>query len=358
MRILFLTPGFPENEQDTTCIPALQDFMAAFARLHPEAVAGVIAFQYPYTRGTYRWRGVEVYACGGRGAPKLRRLNTWLQALRQAHRIHRQNPITLVHSFWLSECALVGQWLSRWWGVPHVATIMGQDVRPTNRYLKRLNLSRMAVACGSPHSAAHFRKATGREVTRIIHWGLEPALLLPPTNSPDRDIDLLGVGALTPLKNYSLFVETVARLKEDFPRIRAVLIGDGPERARLEQMIAEHHLGKHLRLTGHLPRPEVGRYMQRSRILVHPSTFEAQAHVFKEALYYGMWVVSYDVGHVPFPERIYLCREPGDFSRITRNLLSRTPEHRSVLLKSMERTVEEYWQLYPTELQPYRRTKE
>ena len=109
----------------------------------------------------------------------------------------------------------------------------------------------------------------------------------PPLNN-ERDIDILGVGGLIPLKNYQLFIRLIKSILPDFPNLKAVIIGEGKERKIIEQMIEEWNLSEHISLTGMLPRHEVLNYMNRSRIFLHPSTYESFGFVFSEALYSGM----------------------------------------------------------------------
>ena len=48
--IVFLVPGFPENEKDTTCIPALQLYVKHFNSVNQYLNIIVIAFQYTYKK--------------------------------------------------------------------------------------------------------------------------------------------------------------------------------------------------------------------------------------------------------------------------------------------------------------------
>ena len=65
--IVFLVPGFPKDENDTTCIPALQLFVRNFNSVNPQLKINVIAFQYPYKKKGYSWNGIKVYSAGGKG---------------------------------------------------------------------------------------------------------------------------------------------------------------------------------------------------------------------------------------------------------------------------------------------------
>ena len=52
--ILFLTPGFPADENDFFCIPPLQEFLVKFRSIFPSSKISVISFQYPYHN---KWEG-------------------------------------------------------------------------------------------------------------------------------------------------------------------------------------------------------------------------------------------------------------------------------------------------------------
>ena len=91
--VVLLAPGFPADEGDTACIPALQNYVLHASRARPDLPFAVIAFEYPPTPRTYRWHGIEVHAAGGdnrRGA--LRRL-TWLRATAAFRRIRRRAEV-------------------------------------------------------------------------------------------------------------------------------------------------------------------------------------------------------------------------------------------------------------------------
>jgi glycosyltransferase involved in cell wall biosynthesis len=342
--IVFLVPGFPRHESDSTCIPALQNYVLHFARSNPGLCTAVVSFQYPAPPSIYRWHGIEVHAAGGRNRRGPWRRLTWLRAAAAFRRIHRRADVVLVHSFWLGECTLIGQRLTTKFGAPHVASIMGQDARTTNSYVHRMDLDRMTITSGSEFAASHFEAATGRKVDHVVPFGLDvESFARPETN---RDIEVLGVGSLTALKNYSLFVTLIAELRGEFPALRAALIGDGPERGRLREAVAERGLGANLQVHGELPRPRVIDQLFRSRILLHPSLYEGQGYVFLEALHAGLAVVCFGVGHRPPTPRAHVCRSAEEMAAQLRALLRERPPPERVAVETIEDTVAAFRVLY------------
>ncbi len=344
--ILFLVPGFPKDEDDSTCIPALQQYLYHFAKSVPDSHITVITFQYPYTKRKYRWHGIKVYPCGGEGRRRLGRLITWLITIKYVLGVHLKNRVLIIHSFWLAECAFIGQLMSKLLLTKHVASIMGQDALQGNSYLKYLDYSSMVITAGSFRAADVFHNSTGRKVDAIIPIGLDVDNFHQTTQNSHREIDIIGVGALTALKNYALFIEVIAELSELFPDIKAVIIGEGQEYYYLEQIIRERRLEKNIRLLGKLPRLKVIEYMYQGKILLHPSTYESQGYVFLEALYCGLTVVCFDVGYAIESEKMIICNNKQEMLHHLRLLLKSQLDHKPLMMKTIDETVAEFRQLY------------
>lgn len=344
--ILLLVPGFPADEADSNCIPALQSLVLAMRRQAGDTNFSVISFQYPFRTEPYDWQGIPVYPCGGKNRNRAGRLNTWYRAWRFASHLHKEQPVTHIHSFWLNECTFLGQYLSGRWEVPLLASIMGQDARADNRYLHRLNFSRMRITAGSGFAADLFQSHQQVSVDATIPIGLDISGMPQPAEGAERDIDLLGVGALTSLKNYQEFISQIALLREKRRKIRAVIIGDGPERETLRALIAEKNGGDYIHLVGKLPREEVLAYMQRSRILLHPSRYESQGYVLLEALYYGMYTVHFPVGYHADSPKLIACKDADEMQVKLERLLETAVDHESVLLASIDDSAEQFLEFY------------
>ena len=107
------------------------------------------------------------------------------------------------------------------------------------------------------------------------------------------EIVLLSVGRLHPQKSPIRVLEIVRaiRLNGGLP-VRALLIGDGPERARLEQYVREHQLGTVAKFTGWLDRSAVALAYRSATFLVQLSSYEGMSNVVLEALASGLPVVA------------------------------------------------------------------
>ncbi|HTD92159.1 MAG TPA: glycosyltransferase, partial [Chitinophagaceae bacterium] len=136
-----------------------------------------------------------------------------------------------------------------------------------------------------------------------------------------RGIDIMAAGSLIPLKQYSVFLEVIAGLKKSRPNINAVIVGDGSERKRLEAEISALGLAGQVKLTGSLPYPEVLDLMRRSKVFLHPSTYEGFSGVCLEAASLGASVISFCQ---PMKEPIphwQIASSPQEMETMTRRIL-------------------------------------
>jgi glycosyltransferase involved in cell wall biosynthesis len=102
---------------------------------------------------------------------------------------------------------------------------------------------------------------------------------------------VLYVGRLVGLKGVDVLLDAMRRL----PGVELVLVGDGPERDRLQKLGA----GLPATFVGHVPHDEALRYIENARCLVLPSRTEASSNVILEAMSLGVPVVATRVGGNP-----------------------------------------------------------
>jgi len=111
---------------------------------------------------------------------------------------------------------------------------------------------------------------------------------------------LLGtVGRLSPEKGHRRLLEAFAQVRSRHPRARLVIVGEGPERAVLQQRIAELGLEDDVLLTGALANPYP--VMRELDLFVLSSHYEGQGIVLLEALTLGRPVLSTDI---PGPQSV------------------------------------------------------
>jgi glycosyltransferase involved in cell wall biosynthesis len=137
---------------------------------------------------------------------------------------------------------------------------------------------------------------------------------------------LLFVGRLIEIKGVEYLVRSLPRVLERFPGIGLVIVGDGPERARIQGEIKRLGLEAPVQLLGRLPHSEVVRYLHHCRVAVVPSIVdgagrtEGMPTTVIESMAAGCRVVGSAVDGIPdiirHGENGWLCRDkdPADLA--------------------------------------------
>jgi glycosyltransferase involved in cell wall biosynthesis len=343
--IILLTPGFAENESDENCIPPIQSFIKTSAEFYPENSFSVICFQYPFTKKPYKWYNVDVYPAGGKGAKGFKRILTWIRVLLYFLKIRSQHKNSTLHALWLTECYFIGLVFSKLFNIKLVATVMGQDAKKENRYMKVLSKFKADIICCSEFAAHTLKQAHGVSCQEVIPFGVYEKEYTFDAPSK-RKIDIIGVGNLGPIKRYDLFVKLVAEIKKQLPDVYCEIIGEGEYRKNLEEQIIKEGLLDTIKLTGSLKRKEVLTKMKEAKILLHTSAYEGQGYVYMEALASGAYVVSFDTGFVPVHSKTKICKSEQEIVNGIQNILSGVLNFTPVILVTMKDTVTRYQKYY------------
>lgn len=289
--LVILTPGFPKDETDSTCLPMQQQLVDTFQKIDPNPDVIVLSFQYPYHNTEYRWRGIRVIPFNGRNKGGIARLMLRQKILAVLARIYQEHIILSLLSFWYGECAAIGHLFAKKNHLRHHCWILGQDAKKENKYPKRTGLKADELIAISDSISTTFELSHGLKPRHTITPGLDTSLYR--AIPGEKTIDLLAVGSLIPLKRFAIFLEIVAAIKKMRPGLKAELIGNGPERENLSKLIEKLNLQDTLTLVGELIYPEVLSRMQKAKILLHPSAYEGFPGVCMEALYAGAHVISF-----------------------------------------------------------------
>jgi glycosyltransferase involved in cell wall biosynthesis len=288
--LVILTPGFPEDEDDTTCLPFLQSLVRTINRDYSSIRVIILSFQYPFSAKEYIWNGNPVISFGGRNRGKWYRRLVWIRVRKRLKQIRKDNNVVGLFAVWLGECAWVGSRFSKRSGLPFYCWIAGQDARAGNKYVRKMDPGPERLIAISDAIADEFFKNYLIRPLHIIPCGIEKELFTKTTF--ERTVDILAAGSLIPLKRYDWMVNSMRTLREYIPGIYAVIAGKGVESPLLLNRIKEMDLRDKVVLNGEMSHPDLLRLMQQSKIFLHPSSYEGFSMVCLEALYAGCQVIS------------------------------------------------------------------
>lgn len=172
--------------------------------------------------------------------------------------------------------------------------------RFTNYFLRRKASSVLSVS----HEGAEVLVAAGvaRDKITIIHNGVPDIPVAPSARLDirrswgvgDQELVIGTASRLDPEKGLRYMVEAVAALLRDGVKVRLVVIGEGSQRAALEQRAAALGLGGSVLFQG--MRKDVVDCLTAIDIFALPSLYEAHSIALIEAMRAGVAIVATDVG--------------------------------------------------------------
>jgi len=228
---------------------------------------------------------------------------------------------------------LVVTW-HEYWGM-YWRQYLGGASWPVYAGIERLTapLGTMAVAV-SRLTADRVRARRGGEVPVVPNGVPVAAIRAAAASGKGYGPPLVYAGRLLREKRIDLLLEAVARLVPGRPGTLLTVLGDGPDRIRLEERAVQLGLKGAVVFPGRLPaNTDVWRWMGEARIAVQPSSREGFGLFPLEAMAAGLPVVYCEsaesaLGELVEPEVHGLCTapEPGALAGALARLLDDEPE--------------------------------
>lgn len=156
-------------------------------------------------------------------------------------------------------------------------------------------ISHFARSQSMQHSApAHWHKFS------VVRLGVDPSQFSPAaTPQPGPGFSLLCVGRLTPAKGQHLILDALATLRNHGIMARLTLVGDGPDRASLEQHCRRLELSDQVRFIGALNQDEVRPLYRTHDAFILPSFAEGIPVVLMEAMASGLPCITTRIAGIP-----------------------------------------------------------
>jgi glycosyltransferase involved in cell wall biosynthesis len=334
LRVLVLATTFPRWENDTEP-PFVFDLTKQLAEkvslwvLAPHApgakmeeeIEGVRVLRFPY----FFPKHLQTLCYEGGILPKLK--TRWLARLQlpfflAAQSFHiwrtvRKYKINFIHCHWVIPQGFFVALLNTFSGIPYLLTAHGGDVysfrnnllirRCSNYALKRAK----ACTVNSEPTGQAVQGIRPGSPLRIIPMGVDTRRFHPEKYNQAikeelniRDSFLLAVGRFAEKKGFKYLIQAMPEILKKRPQAKLVLIGFGPQKETLKQLIAELNLKNSVLLPGSKTGDELAQYFATADIFIGPSVVtdsgdtEGQGVVFLEAMASGTAVIASDVGGV------------------------------------------------------------
>jgi teichuronic acid biosynthesis glycosyltransferase TuaC len=222
----------------------------------------------PRGRGYARW--------GAWAAPLLRRALT---------RLRSQFPFELVHAHYAVPAGdAVRRAAPR---TPLVVSVHGGDVLGPHRDAPTVSAALVHARLVLANSAGTARRCQdrGARQVRVVHLGTDPPPVAAP--APSRPA-LVTVANLIERKRIADVLEAIALLRVAYPELHYVIVGDGPERTRLEAHAATLGVADRVTFTGRVAPAAAVEAARAGSLFVLPSVDEAFGVAYVEAMGAGV----------------------------------------------------------------------
>ncbi len=135
----------------------------------------------------------------------------------------------------------------------------------------------------------------------VIYYGIEDSRAKNFTEHPgdknSRRLRFAFAGRFVPEKGIPILLEAARILRDQGQKFEVLLIGDGPERTRLDAQIARDGLEHCVRITGFLQGAELAAALDEVQVVVMPSVWEETAGLSAiEQMMRGRPVIGSDIG--------------------------------------------------------------
>lgn len=232
----------------------------------------------------------------------------WLATL---HRSVATRP-HIVHAHWWMPGGFVGALASFATRVPLVVTIHGTDVEMLRRARWALPLARLvfararAIVCVSTYLREQLVTFGVADAARVyvVPQPVHPLFQRLAVGDQRSAVGaqpsavILTVARLTQQKSIDTLIDALALLRARGCEACLEIIGDGPERAALEQHTRARNMHAYVKFLGMLPQAELPAHYARAAVFVLPSIREGVGLVFAEALLCGTPIIGSASGGV------------------------------------------------------------
>jgi glycosyltransferase involved in cell wall biosynthesis len=103
---------------------------------------------------------------------------------------------------------------------------------------------------------------------------------------------MISIGRLAQEKNWRTLLKATALVIQDYPVLRLVILGDGPERNNLQHFSSKLGISDNVSFIGEVPFDQVPKYLKAADFFGFASTSETQGLVTLEALSAGLPVIA------------------------------------------------------------------
>jgi glycosyltransferase involved in cell wall biosynthesis len=189
--------------------------------------------------------------------------------------------------------------LNRVLGLPYVVTVHGLDAFSLNqasgwagewcsKITRTVYQHAKSVICISEHVRQRVLAGAAGCTTTLVYNGADPKIFSPdPNEQSSANLTVLSIGNLIPIKGHEVLIRAVAMIADKHRGLRCEIVGDGPERGRLELLGRDLGISNRVNFLGRQSRSALAQILRRAAVFALPSRYEGLGCVYLEAMACG-----------------------------------------------------------------------
>ncbi|MDZ7268858.1 MAG: glycosyltransferase [candidate division KSB1 bacterium] len=215
-------------------------------------------------------------------------------------RLAQHRGVTLVHGFWATFPATAAWIIHRLTGLRYSFSAHAHDIYEDDTMLvNKLRASEFVLTC-TAYNQVHLTQLVpekGGDIKLIYHGHDLAAFHEDAQNKegPAAFLRILSIGTLYHTKGFDTLIEACAVLKGAGVPLQCRIVGEGPEKARLQSLIRRHRLEQQVTLSGYLSQEALRplrRWADVFILLPRPYLHWGIPNVYIEALASGVAVIA------------------------------------------------------------------
>jgi len=244
-------------------------------------------------------------------ATKLSMLMYLPAAVRTVLQLSRTQPYDVMNTWFAVPTGPVGALLSRLLGLPNLLTLVGGDLydpskrmsphrsAPMRAAVRWVLRSATSVTAISSDTMARARDYFGfSRAIEVIQLGVDRPEFSPAERTDlglsDDKFYVVSVGRLVPRKAFADLIAAMVAI--DAAEVELLIVGEGPERGRLESLAERLGVANRVHLMGLLSEERKYQLLAASDVFALTSMHEGFGLVFLEAMHCGLPIVATDEG--------------------------------------------------------------
>lgn len=229
----------------------------------------------------------------------------------KAYRIVKNENIDIIHLHYFRNTSILGYLSKKIFKLPMIAELVGDDiydpVDPVHenqwKYYSIVLTECSIVTAVSSFVNKRIEEKTGKKDIRVIPYGVntdkfnrlegfDASHLKRKYNINENDKIVISVQRLDPRKKVEILILAAKKVIDKIPNTKFLIIGDGPERDKLEELTKELHLKQNVIFTGRISNEDLQKYYSIADIFSIHTLHEGFGIVYIEAMSMGLPIVT------------------------------------------------------------------